>query len=66
MWFSLKTKIRFAFPLGAIASIAIFIYLISSEIWYQLSFALKFLVIIALTILFFCGEFEYSKERNAQ
>lgn len=59
-------KLKINFPLGAIASILIFIYLMTSGIWHQLSYPLKFILIIALIILFFCGDFEYQVTKETK
>lgn len=52
------------FPLGAILSFIIFLYLIINDVWNELSHTLKFIVIIGLIILFFAGQIKIGRTKT--
>jgi uncharacterized membrane protein len=58
-----KGTVSLSIPLGAILSFGILIYLLVNNIWNMMSYTLKFLVVIGLIVLFFCGEVKFSKSK---
>lgn len=62
----MKKYFKISIPLGAILSFGILIYMISYDVWNKLSWMLKFLMIIGLIVLFFCGEIKYERRKEVK
>lgn len=62
----MKKYFGISIPLGAILSFGILVYVITNDVWNKLSGILKFLFIVGLIILFFCGEIKYERTKDVK